>query len=273
MEPAEEPGSKNIPEAEQGRARMYQVPGNSELNKQSYPQFNQCLATASVSMMDQDYQMIDAHVEESLKRKVQDFEYIDLAKLIPRFRPKHLDEEGQRLEIINKNGQSFLSPVSDNNMSINSYSRWEQAFRIFCNIVTTKYPNKATELLQYNHTVHSAALAYSWDNVYAYDREFRQHIARHPTRPWNIILQQAWTMILKDRIKQDSFGKGKTPDRTNEPCRRFNKGKCNFGLSCKYEHCCAVKRCSKFGHGAHMCRLRNNQHQGGEKSDNVSHPP
>ena len=86
--------------------------------------------------------------------------------------------------------------------------------RVFLNIMTRSYPEKVTELLQYNHPIHSAAMAYNWDNVYSYDKEFRHHIGRHSQRAWNVILQQAWTMLLKDRLKNDNslFQKGSTPD-------------------------------------------------------------
>ena len=84
---------------------------------------------------------------------------------------------------------------------IGSFLKWEQAFRVYSNILTKQYPSKATELLQYNHTIHVASMSYIWENVYAYDPEFRNHISRHPSCAWNVILQQAWTMILKDRLK------------------------------------------------------------------------
>ena len=50
----------------------------------------------STVQMDEDYQMIDAHVEESLKRKIQCFEYIDLAKLMTK--NKANGEDDQHLE-------------------------------------------------------------------------------------------------------------------------------------------------------------------------------
>ena len=67
-------------------------------------------------------------------------------------------------------------------------------------------------------------------------------------------------MLLKDRLKGDSaYPKGDKSGKRAEPCRRFNKGKCNFGLACKYDHRCAIKRCGKFGHGAHVCHLRHTE--------------
>ena len=156
---------------------------------------------------------------------------------------------------------TFISPVVEKDRTaITSYHRWEQAFRVYSNVLMARYPSKAPELLQYGHTIHNASVSYTWDNVYSYDKEFRYHISRHPYRSWSVILQQAWTMLLKDRNKHDNnyfqkggFSRGSKKDR--EPCRRFKKGRCTYGMSCKFDHRCSVKTCGKFGHGAHICRL------------------
>ena len=140
--------------------------------------------------------MIDAHIDLGLKRKNSNFKFIDLGKLLPKGRSMD-----NNWSIVNKNGFTCVSPVADREtVQINSYIKWEQAFRIFSNILTVKFPLKATEFLQYNHTIHTASQSYHWENVAAYDREFRQHISHHPRRSWLVILQQAWTMLLKDRI-------------------------------------------------------------------------
>ena len=245
-----------IKEAERSKARMFEIPGNVNLNL-----VNRQL---NVNQMDEDYQMIDSHIDESIKRKILCFEYVDFCKLINRNHPYKDDD--QRLEIVNHNGMTFLSPVADHEVvQISSYGKWEQAFRVFSNVLTTKYSGKAPELLQYNHTIHSASGAYIWENMYAYDKEFRRHISRHPTHSWAIILQQAWTMLLKDRLCNDNqiFQKGNFSGggrcqnkKDREPCKHFKKGRCTFGLSCKYDHCCSVPKCGKFGHGTHVCRIR-----------------
>ena len=240
-----------VKNAENSRAKIYGVKGEAQ-------QIN-------VAMIDQDYQMIDAHIDESLRKKIINFEYVDFSKLLANQRAYHDEEGGQHMEIVNKNGQTFLAPVSDKDRTnISSYLKWEQAFRVFSNVLTTKYPGKVTELLQYNHTIHSAVTTYLWKNVYSYDRQFRYHISRHPYRSWAAILQQAWTMLLKDRVKNENnyFQKGnfnRGLHRDKEPCRHFNKGHCTYGLSCKFDHHCSVKKCGKFGHGAHICRLRGEQ--------------
>ena len=116
----------------------------------------------------------------------------DLFKLLPKDRI--LVEEDGQMELVIKDGKTFWAPVSDS-VSINNFSKWEQAFRIFCNIYNQEFPNKATELIQYNHVIHTIALTYTWDNVYSYDKEFRLHMSKHhPNCSWSDILQQAWLM-------------------------------------------------------------------------------
>ena len=241
---------KLVRDAELNRANMFEVPGKDNKN--------------ITSVIDEDYQMIDAHIDNSLRAKILNFEFIDFSQLIAKNRATR-DDEGQRLEIVNRNGLSYLSPISDReNVTISTYNRWEQVFRVYSNVLTSKYPTKSSELLQYNHTIHTASTSYSWDNVYSYGKEFRTHISRHPYRSWSVILQQAWTMLLKDRLsKSDNFFQRGVHENNRdndsgrkEICKRFNWGKCHFGLSCKYDHRCAVKKCGKFGHGAHICRLR-----------------
>ena len=113
---------------------------------------------------------------------------------------------------------------------------------------------------------------YTWDNVYGYDKEFRMHLAKHPNRSWAVILQQAWSIKLRDRLGQREIGashyggapsssnfqgdarKGNRTSGTGEPCRRYNKGKCTFGARCKYDHRCAYEPCGKFGHFILNCR-------------------
>ena len=256
----EEQAEKIILEAERSRARVMDVKGKN--------------FDTDVTLIDQDYQMIDAHLDFSVKRKIQNLEYIDLSRLVSKYKAVW-DDDNQRLEFVNKNGFTYLSPVTERDcIQINSYAKWEQAFRVYSNVLTSKYPEKATELLQYNHTIHTASVSYQWENIYAYDREFRQHIARHPQRFWAVILQQAWTILLKDWLRNDNGyfqrghfsgnGSGHQNKKDKEPCRRFNRGRYTFGLSCKYDHRCSVPKCGKFGHRAHICRLRNDN-GGGDK--------
>ena len=168
-------------------------------------------------------------------------------------------EDDTRFEMVIRNGKTFWSPVG-NVVSITSYAKWEQAFRVFSNIYCKANPNRSVELMEYNNVIHTMAMAYNWGNVYTYDKEFRLHMAQFPQRSWAMILQQAWSLRLRDRLSSsNNWGNAGHStggrQKSNEVCRCFNRGKCNFGSACKYEHKCAY--CFKYGHNILNCRKAN----------------
>ena len=89
----EEHAEQMVLEAKRSRAQMYDVAGKHNVQIPTH------LAYQQISLMDQDYQMIDAHIDDHLKRKIWAFEYIDLSHLLSQGR-NVFEEEGQRLEII-----------------------------------------------------------------------------------------------------------------------------------------------------------------------------
>ena len=151
--------------------------------------------------------------------------------------------------------------------------KWHQAFRVFSDILNSKHPHKATELIQYEHVIHTASQTYMWDNVYTYDKDFGIHISQFPDRTWAVILQQAYALRLKDKFRSNegSYGNKNNNNPKKEVCRLFQQGKCNYGVTCKYQHRCDI--CNKFGHGAHICRKRSGDYRepansGGRDRDN-----
>ena len=67
----------------------------------------------NIALIDQDYQMIDAHIDEALRKKILNNEYIDFSKLMVNSRSYRDEEGGQRMEIVNRNGQTYLAPVGE----------------------------------------------------------------------------------------------------------------------------------------------------------------
>ena len=98
MEPrksTEDHAAEIICNEEKSKAQMYAVPGKSDEN-------------FDIAKIDQDYQMIDAHIDETLRKRIQNFEFIELGKLIQ----KGKGNLGyNRMEIVNRNGYTYLSPV------------------------------------------------------------------------------------------------------------------------------------------------------------------
>ena len=89
-------------------------------------------------------------------------------------------------------------------------------------------------------------------------RIFGSTLANHPERNWSILLQQAWSLRLREWSGSVSNGNNSNSHTTNsgkkfdEPCRRYNKGRCPFGSGCRYEYRCSY--CFKLGHAAINCR-------------------
>ena len=157
---------------------------------------------ASSSAMDEEYPIIGGHIDSTLQQKIIDFEYKDFSRLLPR--DKITCMEDHCFELVMKGGNSYFAPIADRDATtIPSFAKWEQAFHIYSNVMTRAYPGKASELIQYNHIIYTAALSFVWENVYSY-KEFHYHISKFPQRSWAIILQQAWSMRLKDKLKEDT---------------------------------------------------------------------
>ena len=219
-----------IKQAELSKARVYEVPGKQNL------QTSHALLPMNVmndyihsAMVDENFLIVTAHIDDSTWRKIISCKYVDFSKLIPR--DKILEEEEGCVQMLMKNGQTFFVLVQETT-AINSYIRWEQAFRVFSDIFTRAYPQKSGELIQCNHIIHTISHTYIWDNVYRYDKDFRLHISQYPQRSWDIILQQAWAMRLKDKIRYDAGGRNQNHSlgggvHTNrggsrDICKRYN---------------------------------------------------
>ena len=109
------------------------------------------------ALLDEDYLLVGNYVDEITRSKVARGEYVDFAKLMPRDKIG-IEGDEQHMEMVNKGGLSYWMPVTDrDNTAITSYSRWEQAFRVYSNLYTEYFPNRSNELIQYNHIIHTAA--------------------------------------------------------------------------------------------------------------------
>ena len=241
--------SQIIQDAEQSKAQMYETPGEKELSLPEGRIFNS---------IDDDYMTVVAHVDLAIEKKIAQGIYVDFAKLIPKDKVTQGDSD-HRMELISKGGMTYFVPVSDReNQQIVNFHVWVKAFRVFSHIYMRYHPERTVELIEYNFMIHSASVTFTWDNVYAYNRDFRLHMERHPAQNWGLILQQASSFRLKDRVKS-SYPQAETTNnathtnkKQREPCYHFNKGRYTFGEHCKFDHQCII--CGKFGHGAHNCR-------------------
>ena len=157
MQSAAKHAEDMIRDAERSRARLLDVKGMDCVN------INSNSALLHSVIVDEGYLQVAAHIDRSLKQKIQQFEYVDFSRLLPH--DKLMQQEDQRLTFVNKGGVPFLVPANENGRDgqITSYARWDQAFRVYSEIITSKFPHKAQELLQYNYVIHTAAQMYSWE--------------------------------------------------------------------------------------------------------------
>ena len=271
---AQQRATKLIQDAEAAKARIYEVAGKIERQNKLLSKELLMNEQAKALIIDESYKMIASHVDEATRTKIVKNEYVDFAKLIPRDRV--LQEEDGRMIWMQKAGETLLMPASERDKDatgINSFFKWEQAFRVFSDIYLEQYPHKIGELLQYCHEIQSTSLHYAWENVYRYDREFRIHISKNPGRSWSVTLQKAWNMFMKDRTRSGGngsnnnvsqrqngyMGSGNGNGNNSGPstprkkvCFGFNLSKCTYGTRCKFDHRCMV--CKKYGHGSQVCR-------------------
>ena len=179
--------------AESSKAQMLASPGKQ------FESVSDTVRMQSIAI-DENYLVVGTHMDSSIKQKIINHEYVDFACLL--LKDRITKEEDHHMEIINKGSYTYFVPVSDReNTEITSHTKWEQAFRVFSNVYTRYYPDRATALIQYSHIIFSAAQTFAWDNVYMYDKEFRIHLSNYPQRSWAVILQQAWSMCLCDKVK------------------------------------------------------------------------
>lgn len=202
-----------------------------------------------------------------MRARIMRGEYVELEKLLP----KHLrvgKHNQTRMHLVNTDGRALWAP-EDEGSCINCYRKWEQAFEVYASIYITAFPKRAGELYDYKYVIRDAAENFIWDNVAAYDEEFRRHLGSHPRRGWTPKLSDEWTKHMKTQIGRhnekgiptagassnysNNTGEG-SGQKAREICRRYNKGRCTFGKACKFLHKCSI--CNKFGHGASICRRK-----------------
>ena len=121
---------------------------------------------------DDNFFHLTCYIEPILKERIEQGQFVDLEKLLPRNRYQTMTEE-QKMQLVTKNGATYWVPVTSD-QKISGVWRWEQAFRIYAAIYSKANPQRSAEIWQYIHVINSAAASYAWENVAYYDFTFRQ---------------------------------------------------------------------------------------------------
>ena len=264
-------------EAEKFRTQVEQ-PGNDNMN---------AIFNIGSGVSDDDFFHLTCHIEPNLIHKIEKGEFIELKKLLPKDKLGKGNDDN-RLKWVQGDDGTFLVPVKRDGR-INSFRRWEQAFRAYATIYCGANPHRAKEIWQYITVINVAASSYIWDNVYNYDITFRHLMAFNPNRSWAVTYNQMWNLSMRDPIprnnqrfggatshysgggyvaKSNTVGGMQAAKRNkSDYCWDFNKGvPCKFGAKCKFVERC--KYCDSPAHGVHVCPKLQKKDKGNGQQNN-----
>ena len=239
---------------------------------------------------DDDFFRLTCHVDPSLISKIENGEFVDLERLLPKDRlTGSRPSNEQKLEWVRTEEGTYLVPSSnDKSNRISSFRKWEAAFRVYATIYCGANPLRSKEIWQYVSVIGTAASSFIWDNVANYDYTFRQLMAFNPKRSWAITYHHMWSLSMKDPLpknhlprnvnyfggggnkfnnpgKPNNTGSGNTNNNSGQSankmkkwaksptyCWSFNRGlKCKYGNKCRYIERCSY--CDSQVHGVNIC--------------------
>ena len=123
-----------IRQAEASKIRMLSTLGRRQSTDFIESRFNGAMAMQHSSMVDECYISVGGNIDQGLREKICRGEYVDFARLLLRNKLGNNPSE-QKVELINKGGQTFFVPANDkDSLSVSSFHHWEQAFRVYSNI-------------------------------------------------------------------------------------------------------------------------------------------
>ena len=277
IQDAREAAESAILQAERYKARIQQPNRGKILNssqKLHSPQkLHKCeqdelRAMRYLDAEDDEFFHTTCHIDETIREKIEKGKFIELEKLIQKKILQYSNrDEGNRMQLINKDGISYFVPSVDKETRIDNIKKWEQAFRVYTTIYCNANPSRAGEILQYVDIIHRAAAIFNWDNVAKYDYVFRQLMAAKPHRSWAKVYTQMWNLTLNEPIKKFNEGShtynsnnngnknNNNQKKRDSTCWKYNKKSCSYGKSCKFEHKCSY--CGVAGHPVLDCHKKN----------------
>ena len=218
------------------------------------------------SSNDDEFFYTNCHIDETIRDKIKKGGFVELEKLLVRRKGMKPRNE-HKVDIVSKDGVTSITSTEDKETKITSVHKWDQAFRVYATIYTKENPHRGSEIWQYIDTIHRAAKTFYWDSVAEYDYCFRQLMAEYPQRSWSQIYTQMWNLTLCEggqKTQANNGGSNSTKrDGKGVACWKFNKGRCNYGPRCKFEHRCSY--CLSYNHGSQNCPRKESSRSRGER--------
>ncbi len=219
--------------------------------------------------------MID-HLDKATIEKILSLEFVDLGTLLPPTIPE-LDKKNSKRVQWDKDQKDFVEVTDEK--SLNNYTIWAKAFRIYMAVIIQKYPELAPQMLVYMSDIQRAAQSQSKFKISTwrqYDWVFRQAMAKYPFRRWDVIDQTHWSTYIVDKtaaarienpssnsngyhgnggnknFKKSGNGNSNTPTKF---CKDYNGINGSEGCKrerCRFKHSCSY--CKKPRHPEFLCR-------------------
>lgn len=208
-------------------------------------------------------------IPASYVRLIQNGEFFDLAKLLPQNLQRLSTFENENVSLMvgpNSELKLAMTPSNSRLKQIDNIEDWTTAFTMFMKVFVKKFPNKASEFIEYLDIIRYAAKyhrSYGW---LIYDYKFRHKAANDKSIAWGEVDQQLWVRVFtvnqaqlfedcsisnllpKNVIESGvfSYGPSSISNRAGAGrdgfCSSFNKGwTCPPG--CKYIHACNKPGC------------------------------
>ena len=196
-------------------------------------------------------------VPQSLRTKIQDGDFIELASLKKATDPEQPSTTSITLSYGTTPHINVVAPTEE---QPDRFSEWLKVFLIFSSIHIQYHPSDAVPMFAYISTIQSLSqreAPFVWHN---YDREFRKHYAKNNNLPWEKLdyeilhrLQPARSVqSTQPSYQQQPFQRatgGQPPDKACIPY--YYNGFCKNIHSCPKDHLCG--HCRRKGHNLRKC--------------------
>ena len=206
------------------------------------------------------------HVPESIKLKIKQNDYINLAVLLKGSVELSEMNAGAMLGV-DENGNIVTKPKVSTER-VQSIEKWSDAFLIYSSIYLSAHPDQTQDLLHYMFVIREAAYKYGGTFWRTYDEQFRLRQAIQFTS-WSSINSDLWLRCFSGATRgQGSVGNStisqtKPTQAIPPPCIDFNKGYCKW-VNCRYSHVCST--CYNSQHGRWLCKANNNNFQNAQNT-------
>jgi hypothetical protein len=175
----------------------------------------------------------DVFISQTLKEKVWNFEYVDLALFLRQNFESDVGQKPCSLEVLD--GKLVLQQRVKKIKVIDNINLWTDAFLNFTMVLIENHPSKATELLRYMYIIRNIAEESPSSRWLLYELQFRLRVSRNPTKSWASIDGELWLSFITTLVNSTI----NYTQRTSKCyCYDYNyKGSCNR-LNCQYKHTC-----------------------------------